>query len=858
MLRRLSLLLFSILFFGSSIVYAQAQKDTTKKDSKSSYEKLFKDKKTEVEEGLMTLRKMDGKVYFEFPIDLLEKNMLLGTAVSSTSNPGDAAVGERPQSPLPIYFTKTDSTIYMRLARFSNKVVNGADNIREALQKNNIGPILNSFEIEAVTPDSSALVFNATDIFLSGNDKMDPFGPYSGVSLLFGAQKQNFKKGLSTLVDVDAYSNNVTVTSYLSFGITSTFLGFQVEKDRPATYQVKHTLVLLPDDLMRPRHSDPRIGVSDTEYLAFSASDNGVQSVKYAHRWDLDSQKPILFYIDDDFPDYLADDVKKGVAHWNKAFAKIGYGNVISTKPFPKNDPEFSRDNTSYNTINYILSNRESALAQTWVDPRTGEILNASINVYKGTIDKARKDLFIRTAGADKRARTAQIPDNLLEKSVQDIVTHQIGHTLGLTNNFGASSAVPVDSLRSPSYTQKYGITPSIMDEARYNFVAQPGDMEQGVQMTPNDLGVYDYYAISWLYKSIPTAETPEDEIPILEEWISEKIGDPKYRYRKQHVRGVFDPDIQANDLGNDQIKATKYALDNLRFVMNNMNQWVEGEDEDYKFRTKMNFSIINIDFFWYIIQVYQNIGGVHQYQKFEGDPYPAYEVVPEEKQQQSVAFVLETLEGLHWFDNAALENNLNSINGNASSYIRSTLFKYLLDWGLRRIEFSQQKTNGNTYTTEVFLEEVFDFVWKSPLKGKAPTEGELDMQSELVNYLIQKSPVKKKSGGSNSNGRTFNGNNLAMLQLGLEQQKSYQLQQLHQDVLSESMEITPFDRLELFGTNKLDGASAGKADKKDMLYLLLKRSQNVLSDAVNEVDGKIKRKYEYLLMKINKALEIS
>lgn len=858
MLRRLLLLLFGILVIGSSTIYAQAQEDTTKKESLSPYEKLFKDKKTETEKGLITLRKMDGKVFFEFPKGLLEKNMLLGTAVSSTSNAGDAAVGERPQDPLPIYFTKTDSTIHMRLARFSNKVVNGADNIREALRKNNIGPILNSFEIKAETPDSSALVFDATGIFLSGNDKMDPFGPYSGVSSLFGAQKQSFKKALSTLVDVDAYSQNVTVTSYLSFGITSTFLGFQVEKDRPATYQVKHTLMLLPDDKMRPRHSDPRIGVDDTDYLTFSASDNGIQTLKYAHRWDLKSNKPIVFYVDDEFPDYLKDDIKKGVDVWNKAFAKIGYENVITTKPFPKDDPEFSPDNTTYSTINYVLSNRQSGLAQTWVDPRTGEILNGAVNIYKGTIEKARKDLFIRTAAADKRARTENIPDELLEKAVRDIVTHQIGHTLGLTNNYGASSAIPVDSLRSPSYTQKYGTTPSVMDEARYNFVAQPGDRERGVQLTPNDLGVYDYYAIHWLYKSIPSADTPEDEVSTLENWITGKIDDPKFQYRKKHVRSIIDPDIRPNDLGDDQIKATKYALDNLRYVMNNMNRWLEGEDKDYKFRTRMNFSIINIDFFWYIRKVYNNIGGVYQYQKFEGDPYPAYKVVPKEVQQRSVSFILETIEDLRWLDNGAVESHMNAINGNAPSYMRSSMFRYLMRWGLAKIEFSQQKGGNNPYTTEGFLEDVFAFVWKSPLKGEAPSEGELDMQGDWVNYLIQQSPVKQQSAGGNGNRTAFRETDFAQMQLGLEQRESDRLQRLVTKVKLSDTDVNSMLRSEMNAASEVAMAPGGEADKQDLLYYYLKRSQEVLGDAVEDAKGKAKRKYEYLLMKINKALEIS
>src|SRR5699024_11796283 len=169
----------------------------------------------------------------------------------------------------------------------------------------------------------------------------------------------------------------------------------------------------------------------------------------------------------------------------------------------------------------------------------------------------------------------------------------------GLMHNMGASSAFPTDSLRSPRFTQKYGTTPSIMDYARYNVVAQPGDYERGVKLTPPRLGVYDEYAVKWLYTPLPNAETAEEEVPTLDRWISEKIDDPRYRYGKQQVTGIIDPSAQTEDLGANHIKTAQYAFNNFKYVMNNVNEWVRDEDQDLSFRTRQHFGIINIYFFW-------------------------------------------------------------------------------------------------------------------------------------------------------------------------------------------------------------------------------------------------------------------
>src|SRR5699024_2877618 len=241
----------------------QVKEDTS---GTTEYDQLFSGKPAKVSEGMITLRKMGGKVYFEFPTRLLHKKMLLGASVEATSNAADAAAGEQPDYPLSVYFTQEDSTIHMRGVRVWAVTSDSTRKIQAALDKSSLGPILDSFEIEAVTPDSSAVVFDATGIFVTDREATDPFGPFGGVSSLFSSREPSFNKNRSHLADIQAYEDNITVTSYLSYEVSSSFLGFQTEKERPATYLMRHTLVLLPEETMRPRIADPRIGVSSNEY----------------------------------------------------------------------------------------------------------------------------------------------------------------------------------------------------------------------------------------------------------------------------------------------------------------------------------------------------------------------------------------------------------------------------------------------------------------------------------------------------------------------------------------------------------------------------------------------------------------
>lgn len=858
------------IIFIASAVAVNAQTGESEED-KTAYEKLYEDAEEIIRaDGLIDLRLVDGKVLFEFPKELFGKDMIIGTSVVETSNRNDAASLERPDKPLLIKFTKRDSTIYMHKGNYLSRSDSDIGNISNALEKNFSSPILHSFKIDAETPDSTAYVFDASKIFLSGSDELNPFGPYSGVPALFSSQSSSFKPDLSLLLNVDAYEDNVSIMSYLSYEISSTFLGFTVDTDRPATFKVKHSIFLLPEDKMRPRIADERIGVYSNEYLVFLEGENGVKNEKFAHRWRLNftdtdeynwrgtasAEEPIIFYVDNKFPEKWTSYIIEGIEVWNEAFEEIGVYNAIEVKLFPQEDESFSPNNVSYSTVNFVLSGRNSSVGQRWTDPRTGEILSSSVNIYNGMINKIKEDLFVRTSATNPEARTMEPTDELIGQTLKNYTTHLIGNNLGLTKNLSASSAIPVDSLRSPSFTQEYGITPSIMDEAFYNIVAQPGDYEKGVQMTPNDLGVYDFYAIDWLYRPYPEYESYRDEISVLNKKIEEKQHDPMYRFRTRHVNNILDPDINANDLGDDQVKATEYALKNLEFTFKNLNEWLADEDPDYSIRTELHFSFVNIHFFWYLRQPLSKLGGVRQYQTYEGAPYPSYQVVTAQEQRNAVNYLLALLEDLEWLNDNSVTNNIDSISGDSAEFMRSILFTYILDWGVRRTAFTQSKAGNNPYTQEEFLNDVYSYLWDD-FSEQATNDEKLSMQALFTNYLIYNSPIKANNPASGIASAAFNANNflLETVSLGNESTVGKMAQSIFMS--SENIESVQIDyEMNSLISDMQDNEISSYYDLN--IYDLIFRTQTKLEGLQAELENEnLKNEYDYLLFKVNQTLGI-
>lgn len=732
--------------FKKSKTSKVAVADSSKSKKGAEYDKLFKEKHP-IADGMIKLHNVKGKLYFEFPVKLLGRELLIGSTVSEISDNGDAIIGSKPTAPLHVKFTKQDDKIQLRNVSCDNITDNESSNTARAIALSSIGAIVKNYKIAAYSKDSSAVVFEMTDFFVGDNKEMKPFdagGLYEGSGYTRSASYQSDR---SYLGEIKAFSDNVTIKSHLSYtySLTRFFDKRMVAKDVPFTAVMTRSIVLLDTVPSRPRIGDYRMAIFPTGKNLFADKDQSSRTIYYSNRWKLEPsdaeaykrgekvepKKPIVFYIDNNFPEVWKKYIKEGVEQWNEVFEEIGFKNVISAKPFPTDDPGFDPDNMKYSCIRYAPIAIANAMGPSWTDPRSGEIITASVYVYHNIIELLNNWLFVQTSQTDKRVRNKNIPEEIIGDGLRYVIAHEVGHCLGLMHNMSGSSVVPVDSLRSPSYTQKYGTTSSIMDYARFNYVAQPGDFEKGVKLTPPRFGRYDHFSIKWLYTAFP-GKTTEEETDTLERWISEKSGDPVYRFGKQQGMPL-DPKSQTEDLGDDAIKASNYGIKNLKYIMSNFSSWVDSQDMDYTYRSDIYDAIIS-QYVRYLNHIYANIGGVYLQEIKKGDVGEAYISVPKEKQRKALHFMFDQIGNLDWIDNKEVTAKL-TISGSAKTLLENSITRAIIA-APQKVRFSATLAK-DPYTFNDCADEVYAYVWKSTLQGKKPSDAEMNLQKAFVKGFI-------------------------------------------------------------------------------------------------------------------------
>ncbi len=725
-----------------------------KKDVLSTYSDLLKGAQTK--KGLFTIHKVKEKIYFEIPNEVLSKDLLLVNKISSVpaqiNNAGVNKGINYENKLIRIYKDTKNKKIWAKT--FDPEIsVNEKDNIAKSVRDNYSESIIEGFEIKAFGKDSTAViqvndVFNGTS--KSFNNLFDNIGMGGSVRT-----KDSF------ISEVKSFPQNIIIKANLTTQVSE---GKTTAEKADLTVGTTTNIVLLPEPMVA-RFSDDRIGYFTTPKTYFSDKQQKVEKKELITRWRLEPKdedinkylagelvepkKPILYYIDPATPKQWQQAIIDGVSDWNEAFKEAGFKNVISAKLPDPDDKDFDVDDVRYSVITYAASSMANALGPSVVDPRTGEILEADIIWWHNVMTLLQSWMRVQTGIIDPQVRNNTFPDAKMAYAIRFVSSHEVGHTFGLKHNMGASFAHPVEALRSPEFTERMGGTaPSIMDYARFNYVAQEGD---GVKQITPKIGAYDKFAIGWGYRWTGKA-SPQEELTITRSWLDAHQGDPLYFYGEQQSETI-DPRSQAEDLGDNAMKAGAYGIINLKKTIPHIIEWSTKKGEDYEQAKAFYNQVINQ---WYVYNNHTlaNIGGIYLTPSVKGDGLTTYTPVPYETQKEALDFLKEHILTLpEWLFVNELQHQLRPAKNTPKGLVdqspytvfrekQSSILYHLMkdDRLLRILEFEflkEAQPSQRVMTVSELFSDLRSFIFKKSMKKKNLTIAERMTQKNYIDALI-------------------------------------------------------------------------------------------------------------------------
>ncbi len=728
------------------------KKETTEEVSKTDFEKIASESNL-ISRGMFNVYAQDGKYYFEIPVSLLQRDMLVVNKLQRVPfELNDAGVNRGTNyetQMIRFEWNKEEKKIRVRQSRPLPESPEN-DAITRSVRDNFISPLIADFKLEACNADSTAVIIQINDIYDGSETSIN--NVFDNINLGTSAIKD-----LSRIMSIKAFPNNIVATSELTTKVREGMSAVNV------TVEVSSSLVLLPEKPMMGRLDDPKVGYFTKDLLYFSDSQQKTEEKKYITRWRLEPkpedreaylrgelvepEKPIVFYIENSTPYRWRKYIKQGIEDWQVAFERAGFKNAIIAKELPDSIAA-NADDINYSVVTYAASSKANAMGPSILDPRSGEILEADIMWWHNVISMVQEWITVQTGTIDPKARGTKLPDEMMGDAIRFVACHEVGHSLGLRHNMMGSWTFPTDSLRSKSFTDKMNSTASsIMDYARYNYVAQPGD---GVTAVSPHIGPYDIFAIEYGYRwyGLPT---PEAEKDVLYDFLNKHNG-RLYKYSEaQDPRSAVDPRAQNEDLGDDPVRSSELGIANLKRIVPEIIKWTTtGEKgQTYEEASRLYYAVITQ---WnnYLYHVMANIGGIYIENTTVGDGVKTYTYVEKEKQEASLDFLLnEVLCYPRWlFDTEIsdytflLRKNPTGVIEYAPSQILKNTQGYIF-WDLlsndrlMRMLENELKNGKKAFTVVEMMDKMHNSIFATTIKGGTPDVMERNLQKGFLDALI-------------------------------------------------------------------------------------------------------------------------
>lgn len=685
--------------------------------------------------GFLTVHKVANNYFIEIPDSMLGRDILIVNRISKApasrqksrvGYPGDI-IGSK----VVRFETGTENNLLVREISYRERSAD-KEGMYQSVLNSNIQPIVASFKLESVRKDSlhRSYVFNI-GTYLKKENPLFTFE--KGDKDYIGLQALNAE---ASYVDtLKAFPQNIEISNVMTYSRKKAEGAGFLEtgsSDIPLTYELNSSLVLLPETPMKSRLFDPRVGYFTVRYTDFDSNPQGIEYKQLITRWRLEPKdeaaylrgelvepkKPIVIYIDPATPKKWVPYLIQGVNDWQVAFEKAGFKNAIYAQEAPTDDPSWSLEDARHSAIVYKPSDIPNASGPHINDPRTGEILETHINWYHNVMSLLRNWYMIQAGTIDEAARKMQFDDELMGQLIRFVSSHEVGHTLGLRHNFGSSHTVPVEKLRDKAWVEANGHTPSIMDYARFNYVAQPEDSITRKGIFPR-IGIYDKWAIEWGYRWLPRFKTPEEETDYSNSSIIAKLNED-IRYTFGTESDPNDPRNQSEDLGDDSMLASAYGIKNLKRIVPQIEKWSHEPNKSYAGAAEIYTQVIN-QLARYMGHVAKNVAGIYSTPvTVEQTNAVAREFVPADIQRRAVAFLNEQLFTTPtWLIDRDLIAKARILPVNAICSLQSNILTRLLNKNTFDKMSENEALNGKqAYTASQLFADLHTTIWNNPSRS--------------------------------------------------------------------------------------------------------------------------------------------